>query len=174
MFSEQSHDLRTFRGRIDRNCGTYTQDNNITRALAKLYDEVICTDQVIWCSLVELQACPLEDTCFIHTIEADDRDIVAILDGFVWESGILERKIVPPKEREEMWNSCCCFLDADSRQQALDRKVEQYIKKHRPHEPWSNVLASDLNCRMPTILLIWPFQYSQIMEVQIVDRKGES
>ena len=167
MFSEQSHDLRTFRGRIDRNCGTYTQDNNITRALAKLYDEVICTDQVIWCSLVELQACPLEDTCFIHTIEADDRDIVAILDGFVWESGILERKIVPPEEHEKMWNSCC-FIDEDSRQQALDRKVDQYITEHIPRDPWSNVRTSDLICRIPQVLLRWPFQYSRITAVKKV------
>jgi len=165
MFSEQTHDLRTFRGRRDRSCGTYAQDQKIAGALAKLYDEVICTDQVIWCSLVELSACHLEETHFIHTIEADDREIVAILDGFVWESGILERRIIPPQDHQKMWNSCC-FLDADSRQQALSRMVDQYISEHMPRDPWTNLLTSDLTCRMPQILLIWPFQYSQIMDVR--------
>ncbi len=170
LFNQYSFDLSGFRGRLKRDLGTYKQHEQIAKAQARLYDEVIHTDQVVWCSLEKPESVTLQQPQFIHTIEADKRDIAAILYGFVWEH-IIGRKCVPPEEHERMRNSCCAN-EPGSRHQALEDLVNQYIAKHLPRDPWSNVLAPGLTCRMPQILLGWPFQHSRIVQVKTIPGLG--
>ncbi len=51
LYSEQSYDLSITRDPRKRKLGTYADTPRIAHAQAKLYDELLGTDQVIWCLL---------------------------------------------------------------------------------------------------------------------------
>jgi len=167
VFSEQGHDLACFRGQINRHCGTYSDDPAITAALATLYDEVLEDDQVIWSTLQRPPVVRLEELRFVHTIEADRRDIVAVLDGFIWESGILRRRIVPPDVFRHIRTSCHT-LAGKTRHEAIDQKVDDYLARELPPDPWAHLVRLDTSCRMPQVLLSWPFCFSRITETEVI------
>jgi hypothetical protein len=155
---------------MQRNRGTYTQNQQIADALSKLYDKVVLTDQVVWCSLDGPEVVPLERPQFLHTIEVDERDTVAILDGFLWEHIIGNSRCIPPDEHQRMRFSCCPSKGR-SFDQELTRLEDQYIAENLPSDLWGKVLAPDLSCRMPQILARWPFDHSRITCVKkIQDR----
>lgn len=172
MYSEQGLDLRGFRGRIDAMRGTYAGQSRISGAQAKLYSEVLCNDQIVWCSLAAPESIPLSVLVYLHIIDIDRRDIAAVLDGFIWEHIIGNERCVPPEEHEQMRMSCC-FCNGDNHAQ-LRGLENAYIAENLPDDPWSSLLASDLDCRMPQVLVAWPFKHSRIVSVdQIVpDRDG--
>jgi hypothetical protein len=152
---------------MERSRGTYAQDPRITEAQAKLYDEYVHTDQVVWCSLDEPRPVPLDQPQFVHTIEVDQRDIVAVLDGFIWEHIVGNSRCVPPDERQRM-RCTCCIRKGRSYQQELAALEDRYIAEHLPSNLWGKVLAADLTCRIPQILIRWPFDYSGITHVSRV------
>lgn len=161
MFSVQSVDLRHFPARVQRTRGTYVQDQRIADALSKLYDTVVFTDQVVWCSLDEPEIEPLDRPQFLHTIEIDKRDMVAILDGLVWEHIIGNSRCIPPDERQKIMSSCYPKGNRSFAQE-LECMVDQYIAENLPSDLWDNVLSTNLSCRMPQILVRWPFEHSRI------------
>lgn len=167
LFSEQGHDLRHFHDRRRRDLGTYADDPTVTHALTRLYDKVVMTDQVIWCSFDQLPFVPLEMPRFLHTIEADRRDVLAVLDGFIWESGILRRRIVPADVREKIKAACSTMVGA-SRLRAIDQKIDDYLGRELPTLPWSHLIRPDTTCRMPQVLLKWPIRFSRVGQPEVI------
>jgi len=112
---------------------------------------------------------PLGLPQYIHTIDADARDIMAVLDGLLWEHIIGNDRCVPPKVRERMRLSCCS--EARDRHAALKRLEDDYIRSNLPANPWDCVIASDVDCRMAQILLGWPLNHSRIIDVKTIIRE---
>lgn len=172
MYSEQGLDLRGFQGRINATHGTYAGQSRISGPQAKLYAEVLCNDQIVWCSLAAPESIPLDVPVYLHAIDIDRRDIAAVLDGFIWEHIIGNERCVPPEDHEKMRRSCC-FCNGDRHAQLRELEVE-YIAAHLPDDLWSSLLASDLDCRMPQVLVAWPFKHSRIVSVDQVAREYHS
>jgi hypothetical protein len=169
LYSEQGMDLRIFNGRMDPIRGTYAGQSRISAAQSRLYAEVVGTDQVVWSCLAAPEPIPLDFPQYVHMIDADRRDIAAILDGFVWEHIIGNDRCVPPEDHERMRFACC--ISADDKHTHLRRLEDEYIAAHLPKDPWSKVLAADIECRMPQVLLRWPFKHSHIAGVETIVRE---
>jgi hypothetical protein len=174
VFSEQGHNLRHFSGRLCRHMGTYAQEQAIATSQSKLYDEILHEDQVVWCSPDRPEIIPLEEPKYLHTIELDSRDLVAMLDGFVWEHIIGNSRCIPPEIHKEMRFSCCS-ADGNSRHRILRALEDRYISENLPKDPWSHVVVKDAKFRMPVFLLKWPFVHSQVVDVEeILERTSRS
>jgi len=169
LYSVQGMDLQTFNGRLDPTRGTYTGQSRIAAAQSRLCAEVVGTDQVVWCSLDAPDVIPLDSPQYVHTIDADRRDIAVVLDGFIWEHIIGNDRCVPPEERERMRFACC--ISADDKHTHLRRLEDEYIAAHLPKDPWSKVVVADIGCRMPQVLLRWPFKHSHIAGVLPIVRE---
>ena len=175
VYTEQGFNLRTFRGPLDRKRGTYSSQTDpteieIASAQSRLYDELIHTDQVLWCSLERLAPDPRHEARYVHTIEVDDCDVVTFLNGFVWENIIHKNRFVPPQERERMRHACCRD-DPETRKKRITQLEDEYIKTHLPDDLWSNVIEKTISCLLSTVLLNWPLRHSRITGVEeIVER----
>lgn len=169
LYSEQGIDLQAHSGDLDPARGTYADFEQIRMAQARLYAEILETDQVIWCSRDQPEVVPLDSPKFLHTIEADGRDIAAVLDGFLWEHIIGNRRCVPPEEHERMRFSCCSA--GGNRHSMLKRLEDDYISKNLPAETWKSVVVSNIDHPMAQILLGWPLKYSMIKNVKRIIRE---
>jgi len=169
LYSEQGIDLRSLSGPLDRKRGTYADQRLISNAQERLYTELIGTDQVIWCSPEVPVTVPLETPQYIHTIEADGRDIIAVLDGFLWEHIIGNDRCVPPEVHARMRFSCCSA--SSDRDAALRRLEYDYIATNLPADPWASVVVSDIAHPMAQILLGWPLKKSRISDVRTIIRE---
>lgn len=172
VLSEQGHDLRHFKGRQDPSRGPYADNPAIMEAFAVLYEDVIKTDQVVWCSLQRPSIVPLEKPRFLHTIDVDQRDVLAILDGFIWESGILGRRIVPPDVRHRI-TAACRMMVGGCRQEAIDAGIDEYLARELAADPWPQLLCSDTSCRLPQVLLKWPIRFSCVGQPEVVQLEQE-
>ncbi|MCK9304746.1 MAG: hypothetical protein M0P27_05060 [Bacteroidales bacterium] len=169
LYSEQGVDLQTLQGDLDLARGTYADIKQIRMAQARLYSEILETDQVIWCSRDQSEVVSLDSPKFLHVIEADCRDIVAVLDGFLWEHIIGNRRCVPPEEHERMRFSCCS--SGGNRHGILKSLEDDYISKNLPADPWKSVVVSNIDHPMAQILLGWPLKYSMIKNVKKIIRE---
>ena len=167
LYTQQALDLRSFRSRLDRTKGTDTDSPTISQAKARLYDDYLKSDQVLWCFLKKAPDGPLEEPEFMHEIEADeDRDVVGIVDGLVWEY-IIGHFPLPPKDDvywrdfvkgcggdESIWEH---GLRADWRNRDISADPWGHVVVKRPNDAW-----------LPEILLKWPFDRSRILSVEEV------
>lgn len=164
LYSEQGIDLQSFAARLDLTRGTYSTYDRIREAQERLYREYLGTDQVIWCGREVPETVPLETARYVHTIQADKRDVVAVLDGFLWEHIIGNDRCIPPEIREYMRFSCSSVTG--DKHAALMQLEDEYLINNLPNDPWDSVLVADLDCRMSQVLLAWPFKYSRIVNVK--------
>lgn len=160
LFSEQGHDLRNFKSRIDRQRSPYAKIPRIADTIAELYQR-LSTDQVIWC-LLDAPESGAFKTQYLHTIEYDERDKVVILNGLIWEH-LLGQNCIPEVECARIRHQCCLMKGSD-RDKEMQRLKDEYLKVHLPPgDPWDKLIADDLNCLMPQVLLCWPLLHSRIV-----------
>lgn len=165
LFTDQGHDLRTFNDKIKCGLSPYANCPKISTAKAQLYDQVLHEDQVIWCSHAQLPEEYSGKTRYIHMIDADDRDIVATVNTFVWENGILGLKIISTQIRNDLWRPCTAS-EPKAKQDEHTTKLQSYIADNLPEKPWDFVRSPVKDEEMSQVLLKWPFLYSRIVCTQ--------
>lgn len=161
----QGYDLREFRGPIELNRSTYNDCKNIIAAKKRLYD-LIDEDQVVWCGQDE--PCLHGETGrYIHDIDADRRDIAAIVDALVWCHIIgYNRCYIPPEEHGDLRfraATSACNYDAELRQAEDD-----YLAANLPDDLWPSVIKLEVSKKSDQVLLKFPFAYSVITNVEVV------
>lgn len=163
LYSEQSHDLRQIKGRRDRELGTYSSIPSIASAQNRLYDEILGTDQIIWCRL-DVPAEGFSQSTLLHVINGHENDIVAILDGMIW-AWIIGHHCIPNEEWDRIR-----FVTSHLHPSVRDIRREElkaiYAIDNLPDDLWDNLLVDDIFCDMPEILLRWPLKKSKIVEVK--------
>jgi len=164
LYTEQGHNLKLNKEPRDRKLGTYANDPEIANEMAKLYDEYLNTDQVIWCSRDHPTDCSSRKPNFIHEIDVDESDVFAILDGMVWEN-IIGNKTIPEEESLNIRIETM-YLESSKMNRIRDEKKQEYLRKNLPNDLWWDLIKNDINCRMAQILLKWPLEKSIITSVK--------
>jgi hypothetical protein len=162
----QGYNLKEFRGRIELNRGTYKDDRFVSDAQRKLYER-LQDDQLVWC----VQDSPIligEVGRYLHEIEVDHRDIVAIIDTLVWCHIIgYGSRYIPHVDWAEV------ELQAMTRGEVWDeagrqRAENDYLAKNLPAHLWSGVTKSEITKTSDKVLLRFPFAFSTIVDVRVV------
>ncbi|HUE70017.1 MAG TPA: hypothetical protein VMP01_03940 [Pirellulaceae bacterium] len=172
VHTDQGYNLREFRGRIDLGRGTYRDEPLIVEAQRKLYG-ILQEDQVVWC----VQTPPILAGAvgrYLHEVEVDHRDILAIIDTLVWCHIVgYGRRYIPHVDwaepefqamtRGEVW-------DEAARQRAED----EYLAKNLPADRWSALTKSEITKKSDQVLLRFPFAHSTIVNVRVISEEMAS
>lgn len=163
----QGYNLITFTGPIKLGLGTYKDYPEIIQKQQNLY-EIIQEDQVIWCTQSE----PVLVGCighFIHDIDVDSRDIVAVVDGLIWCHiiKIYGPRFIPREEHMEL-RFQVSTSEANDYDVALRRAEDEYLAANLPTDLWSGVIKPEVTKKSDQLLLKFPFTYSIIANVDEV------
>ena len=136
-------------------------------ACKRLYAEFLHTDQVIWL-LVECppknHRKPIPTTQYLHTIEADRRDYLAVVDTFIWEHIIGHHWVIPYPDLRSIRDSMDPTLTSAQRKTEEERRVNAYLAKRLPQDLWSNLLIESPRA-WDQVIMRCPFRYSWIADV---------
>ncbi|WP_145179752.1 hypothetical protein [Gimesia chilikensis] len=171
MSTLQGYDLRTFCGPIELSHGTYTDDPKTSLKQQRLYD-LVSEDQVIWCGQDE-PAVHNETGKYIHDIDADPRDIVAVIDSLVW-SHILEYppRYIPPEEHSDLRYQA--GISEGNCDEALHKAEDAYLADNLPNDLWTGVIKDAITKKSDQLLLKFPLVFSTIANVDIVTEEMAS
>ena len=163
----QCYDLRTFKGPIQLDCGTYNDDSTVLDAQRQLYDLVKKDGQVVWCNQVE-SIVPDDVGRYLHEIDVDVRDVVAVVDSLVW-CHLLNYgpRYIPPQEYVQLRRLAATngHNDDDS---ALRMAEDEYLRDNLPTDLWSSVTKPEITKRSDQLLIKFPLDFSKAVSVQIV------
>jgi hypothetical protein len=162
----QSYDLRVFEGPIELDRGTYNHDSAVLNVQRQLYDLVKEDGQVIWCSQVR-SVFPDDVDRYLHEIDIDSRDIVAIVDTLVW-CHLLNygpRYILPQDHRELRLTAMNSRNDYHT---ALRTEEDEYLRDNLPTDLWSSVTKKEITRSSDQLLIRFPLGFSDAVSVQIV------
>jgi len=169
----QGYDLRTFNGRIELARGTYKDDSKVSSAQRRLYD-LIGEDQVVWC--VQGQLLGEEIGRYHHEIDADSRDMVAVVDALVWcHIAQYRPRYIPPEDRCVL-NIQAATSGVDDRDAALRKAEDDYLAANLPADLWAAVTKKGITKKSDQLLVKFPFEFSTILNVEVVSEetaKGE-
>lgn len=171
VFTLQGYDLGSFCGPIEQSRGTYNEDLNISFKQQQLYD-LVSEDQVIWCGLGE-SALHAKTGKFIHDIDADPRDIVAVIDSLVW-CHILkyDSRYIPPEEHSDLRYQA--GISEGNYDEALRKAEDAYLADNLPNDLWTGVIKDDITKKSDQLLLKFPLVFSTIANVDIVTEEMAS
>lgn len=170
VFTLQTYDLRNFSGPIDLARGSYRNDANVSAAQRRLYD-LITEDQVVWCGQDEPTLYGAKGH-FLHEIKVDSRDIVVVIDSFVWCHLInSDSRYIPPEEHADLRHEAAMSHDYDK---ALRKLEDSYLAKNLPEDPWASVSKVAVTEKSDQLLLRFPFVFSTIGNVDIVTEEMQS
>ena len=170
VFTLQTYDLRIFSGPIDLARGSYSDDANVSPAQRRLYD-IIKEDQVVWCGQDEptLRAA---NGHFLHDIEVDSRDIVAVIDSLVWCHLIkYHSRYIPPEEHADLRHRAAMSDDYDK---VLRKAEDEYLAENLPEDLWGGVLKVAITKKSDQLLLKFPLVFSTITNVDVVTEEMAS
>ncbi len=172
VFTLQTYNLRHFSGPINLAVGSYRNDPNVSAAQRRLYD-FIKEDQVVWCGQDE----PILHSAkghFLHDIEVDSRDIVAVIDSFVWCHLIdSTSRYIPADVHADLHRQAAKCDDYD-KANVLRKFEDSYLAKNLPEDLWASVLKEEVTEKSDQLLLKFPFVFSAIGNVDIVTEEMES
>jgi len=164
VYTLQGYDLRRFRGPIDLAQGSKKNNDTISDAQRRLYS-LIGENQVVWCR----QDGPVlhgETGRYLHDIDVDRRDIVAVVDSLIWCHYIgYECHYIPREEHAELEEQAIGSDDPDI---ALQELEDKYLAANLPKDLWSGVTKTEVNRKSDQLLLKFPFDYSTIANVDFV------
>ncbi len=166
LYTIQGYDLREFRGEIDHTKGRYRKCIKIGDAQAKLY-RMIGENQVIWFHQ-EWPNLVGEVGCFLHQVQVDERDIVARVNGFVWEH-IIENITYIPRDDLEKIHYRAINSEGDC-QEVLRAAKTEYLRVHLPKDLWASVLLEKIKSIDDQVLARFPFAFSKVVKVQQVSQ----
>lgn len=171
LLTLQGYDLRTFCGPIELSQGTYRGDPQISFKQQKLYD-IIGEDQVIWCGQDE-PVLHAKTGKFIHEIDTDPRDIVAVIDSLIW-CHILEYdpRYIPPEEHSDLRDQA--GNSEGKYDEELRKAVDAYLADNLPNDLWTGVIKDAITKKSDQLLLKFPLVFSTIANVDIVTEEMAS
>jgi hypothetical protein len=128
----------------------------------------ICPDgrKVVWCGQ--------DEPCFhgqtgryVHDIDADPRDIVAVIDSFVWCHIIkCDSRYIPPEEHNDLrFQAATSGRDYDA---TLRQAEDDYLAANLPDDLWSAMTKPEVSKKSDQLLLKFPFTFSAIQNVDVV------
>ncbi len=166
LFTLQGYDLRTFHGRIDVEQGTYKHFPLIVEAQRRLY-RLLGEDQLVWLSQKPPPCLDRAEGQFLHEIDLDDRDIVTVVNGFVWSHIIGHHRFIPEEEHEVIrWNIGECVDNGVTWEDALQQAEDDYLAEHLPRDLWGALTKQCIEKPWDQPLTRFPFVYSQITSVK--------
>jgi hypothetical protein len=166
VFTLQGYDLRTFHGRIDLQHGTYKDCPKIVEAQWELYRR-LNADQLVWLQQERPAYLGSATGQFLHEIDLDDRDIVTVVDGFVWNHIIGNHRFIPEEDHEAIRRSILGSVrNGVSREDVLRRAEDEYLAKHLPRDLWAALTKQSIEKPWDQPLARFPLTYSQIRDVQ--------
>jgi hypothetical protein len=167
LYTLQGYDLRVFQEKILRSRRTYRDDPVIGAAQQRLYRMIGEDDgQVIWFSQ-DYRIFPSDAGKFLHTVDGDARDFVAIVDTFVWNHIIGNARYIPEKDHEKLKDNVIAKGEGDYLQ-ALRAEEDEYLREHVPADLWSMVLKPEVGTCDVQILTCFPFAFSTVLAVEQV------
>lgn len=137
-------DFSITEGRVDHTKSSYFQTvAGVPDAYCELWKRV-GTDQIIWCFTSRKEAetgmCEVE-----WSLDVPDSDILAFVDGFVWNR-ILEIRCHVPRRLYQHWRSEALSLypnNLQERDKFVDAKTEDYWSQEPPEDGWWSCLFVD-------------------------------
>jgi hypothetical protein len=167
----QDYDLRTFTGPIDLNCGSYSHNQVIKDAQRKLYDLLkavgrLTDDNVVWCD----QDQPImrdKGGRYLHEINADSRDVIAVIDSLAWCHIInYGPRFILPEDHCALRRQAT--TSGEEYGPALRRLEDMYLADNIPADLWSTVAKSTVAKKSDQVLLKFPFEFSTIVKVRLI------
>ena len=165
LYTLQGYNLLEFQGNIDLSRGSYHDLPDVRTAQQQLY-EMIGENQVVWCS----QDRPMlnhEAGRFLHRIRVDDRDVVAIVDTFVWNHIIENERYIPASDHDGLRYDAGLSTNGDY-EEALRAAEDEYLRQHLPANLWSAVVRTKVENDDVQVLVRFPFAFSKVVNVQQV------
>jgi hypothetical protein len=164
LLTEQGYDLRCFSGPIDPAKGTYHDQPRIARALRRLY-EMLGQDegQIVW-FFQEGPRFACKPGCYLHKVDVDERDIVCVVNGFVWHHIIRDERYIPERHQRELHHAAANAAE-------LREKEDAYLRGNLPGDLWASVRRQGVQSPEDPedqVLVRFPFTFSRVIDVQQV------
>ncbi|MDA1142577.1 MAG: hypothetical protein O3B01_28775 [Planctomycetota bacterium] len=140
FYTLQGYDLTSFSGPICLDKGTYRDQPVIKESQKKLY-EIVGTNQVIWLSQ-DRPYLGASAVCFLHRIEARKEDIVAFIDGFVWNHIIGNSQYIPEDEHRKLRHALV-HKSGTEYDMALRESEDNYLRLNIPTDLWGSEIDPD-------------------------------
>ena len=165
LYTLQGYNLREFQGNSDLARGTYHALPAVRAAQQQLY-EMIGENQVVWCSQYQpMLNCEVGG--FLHRIRVDDRDVVAIVDTFVWNHIIKHERYIPLRDHDTLRDNLEIGTNGDY-EEALKAAEDEYLRQHLPADLWGAVVRTKVENEDHQVLVRFPFAFSKMVDVQQV------
>jgi hypothetical protein len=163
----QAYDLRQFAGPIDLSQGTYREHDEIIAAQRRLYVRLGC-DQIVWTSFQPPDLFPRDKGKFVHEVDADWRDVAAVVDGLIWNHIIgTDPRYIPPEEHSKLRFRAGQMAGGDE-DKALRAVEDEYLRQRLPENLWDGLCRSSIEFPSDQVLLRFPFKHSVIVAVHEV------
>ena len=171
MFVEtlQGYNLRTFKGRIDPDLSPWKNNPIVSSAIATLKKR-IGEDQFVWCTQSG-QPLERETGRYLHGINVDERDVVAVVDTLVWCRIIgYSLRHVPEEELDDLKSrayreSGDCEGDYT---ELLEHLIDKYLADNLPDDLWAAVIKEECTKASDQLLVRFPLKYYKIVNADIV------
>lgn len=147
----------------------YSDRPDIARAQRKLYD-LIGDDQVVWCVPVAKHYIGGEIGRYFHELEIDSRDVVAIIDTFLWYH-IIEpsSRYIPLEEHRQL--KLGADTNGEGDESNLHSLEDKYLADHLPDDLWLAVRKPEKDKATDEVVVKFPFTYSTIRSVQKITKE---
>jgi len=166
LYTLQGYNLLEFQGNIDLGRGRYHDLPAVRAAQQQLY-EMIGDNQVVWLSQVQ----PMlnhEAGRFLHRIQVDDRDVVAVVDTFAWNHILKNERYIPLNDHKRLRYEVR-IGNAGDYPEAVRVAEDEYLRQHISADLWSAVVRTKVENEDDQVLVRFPFAFSsKVVDVQEV------
>ncbi|QDT24597.1 hypothetical protein [Gimesia chilikensis] len=166
----QGYNLTKFDGPIHRDRGFDKNNAQLSEAKNTLY-QLIGDDQVVWLEQYHPKLFDIHIDCYIHEILVDQRDIIAIIDTFIWNHLIGNSRYIPEKAHEVLRDTLA-FSEVEDDFDIVQLE-DRYLAENLPpkNQLWSKVVKPDISDDTDQILTQFPLRYSQFLSITRVTKK---
>lgn len=165
----QGYDLTKFNGPIQRDRGIDKKNAQLSEAKNILY-RIIGDDQVVWWEQYQPKLFDNHINFYLHEILVDRRDIIAVIDTFIWNHLIGNSRYIPEEAHEALRNT----LGLSEVEDRLDlaQLEDDYLAENLPpkNQLWSKVIKPDISDDTDQILTKFPLRNSQFRTITKVTK----
>jgi hypothetical protein len=166
----QGYDLRAFGGPIDLDHGSYRDDDRVTTAQRRLYTR-LSDDQIVWMSQTPPTLLSSNIGHFVHEVDLDWRDVIAVVDGLVWNHIIgVDQRYIPPEEHSQL-RTAAGQRDLENYEGALRETEDEYLSRRLPRDLWEGLCRQSIEYPSDQLLVKFPLDHSAVTAVHEVTRE---
>ena len=163
LYTWQGYNLREFRGMINPAKSSFAKCPNVKAAKEKL-SQILGEDQLIHFSQEPPDTKHLQGK-YVHQIDVEERDIHAMISGFIWHHIIGETCYIPQEEQEKIKSKLSQSPDEDYF--AAEKRLRtEFLSNNLPGDLWSSIQIDTLCFKCDEVLVKHPMKYSRIIEVK--------